>query len=118
MPRWTTSSRSSSRPTSRYLPRRDTGSTAAPWASNAGENLGWANAHASPKRRPTTSGSSCRRMVSTSGSSGTWPRLRLHDDGHDHGPAPGRLVHELAGGPAHHLLQRLDVDGAGGEGLL
>jgi len=44
--------------------------------------------------------------------------LSLHDHRDDHGPALGRLVHELAGGAAHHLLQGLDLDGAGSEGLL
>ncbi len=70
MPRCTTSSLPSSRDSSRYLPRRAVPVMVAPTTSSAAMNLGWGKAHAEVSRRPTTSGSSCRRMVSTSGSSG------------------------------------------------
>src|SRR5918994_7920223 len=119
MPRWTTSSRPSSSGSSRYLPRRAVPVIVAPSTSSAAVNFGWGNAHAAVTVRPTTNGSSCRRIVSTSGSSGNHhlPSY-LHDHGDDHRSALGRLVDELAGGPADDLLQRLDVGAALGERLL
>ena len=71
MPRWTTSSRSSSSASSRYFPRRPTASMRAPAANGADANFGDGCPHASVIGAPGTSGSSCRRTVSTSGSSGT-----------------------------------------------
>ena len=70
IPRWTTSSRSSSSASSRYLPRRPTASMRAPAANGADANFGDGCPHASVIGAPATSGSSCRRTVSTSGSSG------------------------------------------------
>ena len=70
MPRWTTSSRPSSRARSRYLPRRSTARNAAPTASTAVANFGEGWAPASTTRAPGSREASCRRMVSTSGSSG------------------------------------------------
>jgi hypothetical protein len=65
------SSRPSSSPVSRYLPRRRTSSITGPTASGAALNFadGWLPA--SVMRRSTSKGSSWRRTVSTSGSSGT-----------------------------------------------
>ena len=76
MPRWTSRMRPSSRPKSRYLPRRSmrgdrAGRAAARRSRPRSAGAGGARARSTAAMRaPTTCGSSERRVVSTSGSSG------------------------------------------------
>ena len=78
-------------------------------------------ARAQPARRRPTSVAVGRHAspsvgaASEPGSRASVRRSGLHDDGHDHRPAPGALADELAGGPAHVALERLDVAHALGE---
>src|SRR3954452_23282023 len=76
MRRWQTSVRPSARPMARYLPRRPTPVTTAP-SSSCATAVGSAGAVRRPSRmstptssRPTSTSTSPRRTVSTSGSSG------------------------------------------------
>src|SRR3954452_8504011 len=64
------SSRSSSSPSTRYLPRRPTSANVEPATAGAASNFGDGNDPAATTVRPRTCGASARRIVSTSGSSG------------------------------------------------
>src|SRR5579862_4066627 len=98
MPRWTTRTSLSSKPTSRYLPARRTDRTLRPSIRprNSAAVL-WRRMERLPlastvlTRRPTISFSRSRRMVSTSGSSGTASRL-------PHGALLGHAGHTVGSG--------------------
>src|SRR5579883_1045495 len=112
MPRWTTSTAPSLRWTSRYLPFLATERMVRP--SRAARNRGAVRCRRMEREpltstdlllRPTTSRSSSRRMVSTSGSSGIARRLR-RPVGQGRPGHPGRRLLRLLLGPALPLADQ------------
>ena len=89
------------RPAGGVAPRRSTAPSAPTGAAGDGRRRRSPLEHA---RRASASASdehaAIRRIARGS---------RLHHDGHDHRPALGALVDELAGGAAHVALERVDV---------
>src|SRR3954452_6650833 len=110
MRRWIRSARPDSKRTIRYLPRRSTARTRSPWSSAAtstgstGRVSRASEISTRSNRRPASTGSSRRRTVSTSGSSGT--RL-VRGDHVEHDVALGRrLVRDRVGGTELDLRLR------------
>src|SRR5579872_1470922 len=119
MPRWTTSTSSPSSPNRRYLPARRMELTRRPssFPRNSGPLL-WRRIDRLPftstvfTRRPTTSRSRSRRMVSTSGSSGTAAHLPAQPTAPPDSAVPGQGPPSNPGGGLLGVLLRPSLAGS------